>query len=58
MKDKEKITSAIRNIDSAMSMVKATRQEHEILVESIRTIVAMANDYIKEEAPAKEEDSK
>lgn len=58
MHNKEQITNAIRNIDSAMSLVKATRQEHEILVESIKIIVAMANDYIKEEPKAKEEDSK
>jgi len=46
--EKEKITTAIRNIDAAMSLVKATRQEHEILIEAIKTIVAMANDYIKD----------
>jgi len=55
MKNKEKISVAIKNIDSAMQLVKATRQEHELLVESIKTIVEMANDYLKEEAPKVED---
>ena len=51
MTKKEKITVALKNIDAAISQVRLTRQEHEVLISSFKEIVDMANENFKEEEP-------